>query len=65
MANEGDQAHEAEELFRQHALEAAKRETGNEMLTGFCQNTGCGERTAGAFCSAECRRDANAMARMK
>lgn len=44
MANEGDYGHRAEEFFRQMAIENARNATGNERLTGFCQND-CGERT--------------------
>lgn len=64
MANEGDHGHVAEEFFRQMAIENARNATGNERLTGFCQND-CGERTHGAFCSADCRNDFNARQRMK
>lgn len=43
-------------LERQQAIYNATRVTGNQHLTGWCQND-CGEPTAGAYCSKECRRD--------
>lgn len=64
MADEIDNASKVEEMQRQAAIYNAMKVTGNERLTGFCQND-CGEVTQGAYCSAECRRDANARARMK
>ena len=63
MADDIDKANELADLHLQAALEAAKV-TGNEKLTGKCQND-CGEPTRGAFCSAECRQDYNARMRMK
>ena len=53
-----DQANELAEMHLKAAIKNAQNATGNERLTGFCQN-GCGERTHGAFCSAECRSDFN------
>ena len=58
MADEIDKANELSEMHLKAALANAQNATGNERLTGFCQND-CGERTHGAFCSAECRTDFN------
>jgi len=52
--NEADQGNQSADLFLEVAIENAKRVTGNERLTGFCLNR-CGEPTAGAYCSKECR----------
>lgn len=65
MADIIDDANKLADLHLEVAVENAKRVTGNERLTGWCQNTGCGEGTEGAFCSAECRRDFNARERMR
>lgn len=62
--NEGDLGNKAAALFLEAALENAKRATGNERLTGFCQND-CGEPTRGAYCSASCREDHTKRMRMK
>jgi len=55
MSDDIDRAQELEELQRKMALDAMKV-TGNERLTGWCQND-CGMPTKGAYCSKECRRD--------
>lgn len=62
--NEGDYGNQAADLFREVAIENAKRVTGNERLTGFCLNN-CGEPTRGAYCSPECRTDAAKRERMR
>lgn len=62
--NEGDLGNKAADEFLEAALQNAKRVTGNERLTGFCQND-CGTSTQGAYCSAECRRDATMRERMR
>ena len=62
--NEADHGNQAADLFLEVALENAKRVTGKERLTGFCQN-GCGEPTQGAFCSAPCRDDFTKRERMR
>ena len=63
MANEGDLGNQAADEYLQAALDNARKPTGNERLTGFCQN-GCGEPTSGAYCSKECRTDHTKRVRM-
>ena len=63
MANEGDLGNQAADEYLQSALDNARKAAGNERLTGFCQN-GCGESTAGAYCSKECRSDHTKRERM-
>lgn len=63
MADIIDDANELAELHLKAAIDNA-RVTGNEKLTGWCQN-GCGEPTRGAFCSPECRNDAVKRERMR
>lgn len=63
MSDVIDKANELADLHLEAALYNAQKVTGNERLTGFCQNQ-CGEPTAGAFCSPECRNDAAMRERM-
>lgn len=64
MSDVIDQANDLAEMHLKAAIKNAKNATGSQMLTGFCQND-CGERTHGAFCSAECRGDFNKRERMR
>lgn len=64
MADEIDQANHMADLHLEVAIENAKRVTGNERLTGWCQND-CGLPTRGAFCSPTCREDFTRRERMK
>lgn len=63
MADTIDQATELTEMHLNAAIASAQNATGNERLTGWCQND-CGEPTRGAYCSADCRNDAVKRERM-
>ena len=57
MSDVIDKANELADLHLRAAIYNAQKVTGKEGLTGFCR--WCEEPTAGAFCSAACRRDAS------
>lgn len=65
MADIIDDANKLADLHLEAAIYNAQKVTGNERLTGFCLNTGCGEPTRGAYCSPECRTDAAKRERMR
>lgn len=64
MADIIDDANELADLHLEAAIYNAQKVTGNERLTGWCQND-CGEPTRGAYCSAECRNDAAKRERLR
>lgn len=64
MSDEIDKANELADLHLEAAIYNAQKVTGNERLTGWCLNTGCGEATHGAYCSKECRSDHTKRLRM-